>query len=103
MAKASTRAKLRYNRCVYRRYEFNLGVDSKLNALVERYKSYPDGNLSLLVKTLLCSHFGIDVEEADFNCPEYFFTGDGKRRRNTELDRYFDRPPVKILYPGHYD
>ena len=65
MTLPSTRYKLKYNRMAYRRYEFNLGIDSKLNALVERYKSYPDNNLSHLIKTLLCGYFGIQEYEAD--------------------------------------
>jgi hypothetical protein len=92
MANPVTRAKLKYNRGAYRRYEFNLGVDSKLNALVERYKSYPDSNLSSLIKTLLCGYFGISNHDAGSIYPEYRFTKDGMVR-NTELDRYFDKPP----------
>lgn len=89
MTLASTKYKLKYNRGTYRRYEFNLGLDSKLNALLERYKTYPGSNMSLLIKTCLCDHFGITIHEADIICPEYVFTKDGIRM-NTELDKYFD-------------
>jgi len=88
MTKASTRAKMKYNRCAYRRYEFNLGIDSKLNALVEKYKSLPGSNLSNLIKTLLCSYFGINANEADDYFAEYYITGDGDIP-NTKLDEYF--------------
>ena len=89
MTLASTKYKLKYNKGTYRRYEFNLRLDSKLNALVERYKSYPGGNLSWLVKSLLCDHFGINVNEADDIYSEYYFTKDGFRV-NGELDKYFN-------------
>lgn len=94
MTMASTRSKMKYNRNAYRRYEFNLGIDSKLNSLVERYKSYPDGNLSGLIKTLLCGYFGISEFEAEQIYCEYHFDNsapDGKRINN-ELDKYFDCP-----------
>ena len=94
MARASTKAKLKYNRGAYRRYEFNLGVDSKLNALVERYKSHPDGNLSNLVKALLCGYFGIGVDESDNHYSPYHLTKGGTTP-NTELDKYFSRPPAE--------
>jgi len=91
MSKASTKAKLKYNRGAYRRYEFNLGIDSKLNAIVERYKACPDNNLSGLLKTLLCGHFCIDINEADSLYTPYYITRDGNIP-NTELDKYFDYP-----------
>jgi len=94
MPNPRTKAKMKYNRQAYRRYEFNLGVDSKLNALVERYKSYPDSNLSQLIKSLLCGHFGISVDEGESNYPEYFMRQDGNIP-NTELDRILAPPPVK--------
>jgi hypothetical protein len=91
MAKASTRSKMKYNRDTYRRYEFNLGIDSRLNALVERYKTYPDANLSSLIKTLLCGYFGISKFEADLIHCDYIFdsTAPGGKRLNNELDKYF--------------
>ena len=91
MTLTSTRYKLKYNRNAYRRYEFSLGVDSKLNALVERYKIYPDANLTRLLKTCLCDYFGITIQEADDYYPAYFFTSTSMRI-NPELDKYFDQP-----------
>lgn len=91
MTLSSTRYKLKYNRDTYRRYEFNLGLDSKLNALVERYKTYPEANLSRLIKKCLCDYFGITIDEADDICPPYLFTK-YSMRINTELDQYFDQP-----------
>jgi len=89
MAKASTKAKMKYNRSTYKRYEFNLNVDSKINALVERYKSYPDSNLSYLLKNLLCRHFGITIEEGDSFYAPYYVAPGGDITPNDELDQYF--------------
>jgi hypothetical protein len=80
---------MRYNRAAYRRYEFNLGVDSKLNAVVERYKANPANNLSRLLKELLCGHFGVNIDEADDIFPEYHYGSKGERVPNVGLDRYF--------------
>jgi len=82
---------LKYNRRTYKRYEFSLGIDSKLNALVEKYKSYPNANLTHLLKTLLCSHFGISIDDADSLYPAYFITKEDNIP-NTELDKYFTTP-----------
>ena len=89
MSNRSTQAKMRYNRSTYKRYEFNLRVDSKINAIVERYKSYPDANLSRLLKELLCKHFGLDIDEADNIYPAYYFDRKGGLIPNTGLDKYF--------------
>ena len=96
LSKASTKAKMKYNRRAYKRYEFNLGIDTKLNALVERYKSYPGGNLSELVKKLLCGHFGISFAEGEGLYAQYFITKDGNVP-NTELDKYFGPPTAESL------
>jgi hypothetical protein len=39
----------------------NLGIDSKLNAAVKRYKPDLANNLPRLLKKLLCGHFGMDI------------------------------------------
>ena len=98
MSKASTKAKLKYNRGAYRRYEFNLSVDSKLNSLVERYKSDPDNNLSKLIKTLLCSYFGIEAGEADDIFAEYYISKD-EVTVNTGLDKYLSWFPDAGPFP----
>jgi hypothetical protein len=90
MAKASTKAKMKYNRRAYRRYEFNLKIDSKLNAIVERYKSISGSNMSQLIKTSLCGHFGISPEDADCLYSPYYITKDGIVE-NTGIDKYFEQ------------
>jgi len=88
MTKPSTRAKKKYNQSTYDRYEFNLRKDSTLSAILLRYKSTQGANLSNLLKTLLCDHFGISMFYADEIYPEYFLR-DGKRIPNTGVDKYF--------------
>jgi len=97
MAKPSTRAKKKYNSATYRRYEFNLNKDSKLNAIIERYKSTPGANLSGLLKTLLCGHFGLGAGEADALYAEYHFTKSSGCIPNTELDKYFPLDPENSI------
>jgi hypothetical protein len=57
MSMPSTKSKMKYNRAAYRRYEFNLRMDSKLTAIIERYKSNPENHLSSLIKELLCRYW----------------------------------------------
>ena len=52
---------MKYNRGAYRRYEFNVNVDAKLNYLIEDYMT--GNSLSGLIKELLALHFGIDVDD----------------------------------------
>ena len=49
---------MKYNRAVYKRYEFNVGMDSRLNYMIESFMK--DSSLSNLVKSLLCEYFDID-------------------------------------------
>jgi len=84
---------MKYNRATYKRYEFNVRAESKLNAIIERYKENPDNNLSELIKASLCAHFGIDRDEADEIFVPYHYNRVGDQRngeqiRNTELDKY---------------
>jgi hypothetical protein len=62
MAKASTAWKRKYNEGAYRRYEFSIGLDKKLNYCLENFKA-KGGNVSELVKAKLAEHFGVDVNE----------------------------------------
>jgi hypothetical protein len=80
---------MKYNRAAYRRYEFNLRIDSKLNAIVERYKSDPENHLSNLLKELLCRHFSMDLNEADDIFPQYHFGPNGVHIPNERLNKYF--------------
>ena len=87
--KPSTKYKMKYNRDNYKRYEFNVRVDSKLCGIIERYKQDPNSNLSELVKSCLCQHFGIDRDEADDIYVVYHFSKNGEHIVNNELDIYF--------------
>ena len=57
----ATKAKMKYNRSVYKRYEFNVNVDTELNWLIEDYMK--TNSLSILVKTLLCDYFKIGMDD----------------------------------------
>ena len=89
MGYTSSKVKKRYNKSVYRRYEFNIRMGTKLDAIIERYKKYPDNSLSELIKSCLCQHFGISREEADDIFVEYRMLGEGLQEKNNELDKYF--------------
>ncbi len=90
MSKTSTQSKMKYNRANYKRYEFNLQIDSKLNALVERYKQTPDNNFSELIKLCLCQHFGISRTDGDSIFVTNHTNKDGTTIPNSELDKFFD-------------
>jgi len=57
----ATKAKMKYNRSAYKRYEFNVNVDTKLNYLLEDY--IKKSSVSNLIKTLLCDHFKIGMHD----------------------------------------
>lgn len=82
---------MKYNREAYKRYEFNVRVESKLNAIIERYKLEPENNLSELIKACLCDYFEIDRYEADDIYVPYHFGKDGTHIPNNELDKYFEK------------
>ena len=63
MSKPTSAVKRRYNKTAYRRYEFSVKVDTKLNYLLEQYKSEPDNSLSELIKELLCQYFKVHIDE----------------------------------------
>ena len=65
MSKTSSVSKRAYNKVAYRRYEFSVGVDKKLNYYLEDYKE-KGGNVSELIKTLLAAHFKTNVNEDFF-------------------------------------
>ena len=65
MGKTSSVAKKKYNQSAYRRYEFNVGLDKKLNYCLEDYKK-KGGNVSELIKMSLSEYFGIDCDEEYF-------------------------------------
>ena len=89
MGSNQTKSKMKYNRETYKRYEFNVRADSKLNELIERYKNIPANNLSDVIKKCLCAHFGIDWNEAnEIFVPYHFNRRTGEQIRNGELDKY---------------
>ena len=61
--KPSTKYKMKYNRGNYKRYEFNVRIDSKLCGIIDRYKREPNNNLSELVKSCLCQQMAIPFTE----------------------------------------
>jgi len=63
MSKPTSAVKRRYNKAAYRRYEFSIKLDSKLNYKLERYKADGESGLSELIRNLLCEHFGVDADE----------------------------------------
>ena len=87
--KSTTKSKMKYNRAAYKRYEFNVRVDSLLNGIIERYKQNLDSNLSELIKSCLCIHFGLNRAEGDFIYVPYHLGKNGEHIINNELDRYF--------------
>jgi len=66
MSKTTSAAKRRYNKAAYKRYEFSVKIDTKLNYLLEQYKSETDNSLSELIKELLCQYFMVHVDELYF-------------------------------------
>jgi hypothetical protein len=85
---------MKYNRQTYKRYEFNVRVDSILNGVIERYKQDSNSNLSELIKSCLCNHFGIDRYDADllFVPYHYHYGRNGEHILNNVLDKYFSEP-----------
>ena len=65
MSKTSSTAKYKYNKSAYRRYEFTIGLDKKLNYCLENFKE-KGGNVSELVKTMLAAHFNVNPDENFF-------------------------------------
>ena len=63
MSKPTSAVKRKYNKAVYRRYEFSIKLDSKLNYKLEQYKADSETDLSELIRGLLCQHFGVDTDE----------------------------------------
>lgn len=91
MGTNKTKSKMKYNRSTYKRYEFNVRADSKLNAILERYKQGENNNLSEIIKSCLCEYFDINRTEADSIYVPYRFSANGEQLPNNELDKYFKR------------
>lgn len=93
MGKATTKAKHKYNAGAYRRYEISLGLDSKVNALLEEHKRRcPGVSTTELIKLALCDYFGLPQEEADMvHVPFRYDNRTGEQIPNNDLDKYFER------------
>ena len=89
MSKPTSAVKRKYNKNTYRRYEFSLRLDSKLNAILERYKDNPESNISELIKIALSQYWGLEREEADSSYVPYHFRLGQEITENHELDQYF--------------
>jgi len=63
MSKPTSATKRKYNKGAYQRYEFSIKVDTKLNYLLEQYKSDGETSLSELIRNLLCKHFKVEAED----------------------------------------
>jgi len=63
LSKPSSAVKRKYNKSAYHRHEFSVGINTKLDYLLEKYKSNPKNNLSELIRNLLCQHFGVEPGE----------------------------------------
>lgn len=64
MGLATTKAKQKYNQGAYKRYEFNVGIDSRLNAAIQQFKD-EGNNLSEIIRAGLCEHFGLTTEQGE--------------------------------------
>ena len=87
--KSATKYKLKFNRVTYKRYEFNVRIDSVLNAIIERFKQKPNNNFSDLIKSCLCQYFGLTRDEADDLYVHNYYDKDGKHILIHNLDKYF--------------
>jgi len=70
LSKPSSAVKRKYNKAAYHRYEFSVSINTKLDYLLEKYKSDPKNNLSKLIRDLLCKHFNVEPDE--IYTPYYF-------------------------------
>lgn len=91
MSKTSTKDKRKYNKETYRRYEISVRADTKLNRALETYRENMDDSVSNLIKTLLCTHFGLDIDELFVE--HYIALIEGKTiyTPNTCMDEIFTR------------
>jgi len=88
---SNSKAKRKYNKANYRRYEFSVRLDSKLEYLLSLYVSMPGNSLSNLVKSLLSQHFGVSPD--DIWVPVRFNRANGEctSEPNNELDEIINR------------
>ena len=88
---STSKAKRKYNKATYRRYEFSVKLDSKLEYLLSLYISNPGNSLSGLVKTLLGEYLGVYPD--DIWAPVRLRDVGGKwvEEPNHELDEIINR------------
>ena len=82
MSKPTSATKRKYNKGAYRRYEFSVKVDTKLNHLIEQYKNNGETSLSELIKNLLCQHFEVEAEDIYVSCHIRRINGQWTRVQN---------------------
>jgi len=70
----ATKAKMKYNKTVYKRFEFNVNVDTELCYLLEDYMT--NQSVSNFVKTLLCDYFKVNMD--DIYVPYVYESQNGK-------------------------
>ena len=87
---STSKAKRKFNKATYRRYEFSVRLDSKLEYLLDRYLSKPDNSLSSLVKHLLCEHFCINPDDIWVPIRLHNVNGKWIEVPNTDLDEIID-------------
>jgi len=63
MSKPTSAVKRKYNKMAYQRYEFSVGRNTELDHLLKKYKGNPQNNMSELIRSLLCQHFGVEPDE----------------------------------------
>jgi len=93
----TSKAKRKYNKITYSRYEFSVRKESTLNYLLEEYRNIVDDNLSNLIKKLLCQYFKISID--DIYVPYHLSLENGRRIEviNDELIRIFENLKVKLV------
>jgi hypothetical protein len=82
MSKTSSAVKRKYNKGEYRRYEFSVGLDKKLNYCLEDFKE-KGGSISDLIKITLAAHFNVDPNEDYF---PFKYDKDGQMIQTEFLD-----------------
>jgi len=90
MPKSSTASKRKYNKTVYRRYEFSVNANTKLNYILERYVQDSKNSLSALIKKQLAEYFGVDSDDIYSSYHLCKVDGEWVKIPNNELDLLFE-------------
>lgn len=91
----TSKAKRKYNKMTYSRYEFSVRKDSMLNYLLGEYRNIFDDSLSNLIKQLLCQYFEIEIN--DIFVPYHLSLQNGRWIEiiNDEMSRLIENLKVK--------